>query len=97
MILPYRVVQFKGNHEYKPLFMEKCDIDMRNFHCSPPGRTWRAGLGGVLGGLGSWPETDFGHMAAEPALSFSSCFLGVLLSPKLLEDGDPVFPEALHY
>ena len=41
------------------------------------------------------PETESGHSVAELALSFSSCFLEVLFSPRLLEDGD-LFPQDLH-
>lgn len=38
-MLPYAIVQFKEYQDYEPLFMEKCDTDVRHFHCYPLGGT----------------------------------------------------------
>jgi hypothetical protein len=70
------IVQFKGNHEYKPLLMEMCCTNVRNFHCWHLGRGWRPGLGCVSAEWGGGTsKRNFGRTAAEAATSFSYCFL----------------------
>lgn len=68
--------------------MEECDTSVRNSHSRLLGETEeQAGIG--LGWAGKCARDTLWHMETDPA--FSSCFLGILLPPKLLEDGDPQY------
>lgn len=70
--------------------MEECDTSVRNSHSRLLGGTAeQAGVG--LGWAGKCARDTLWHIVPDPALSFSSGFLGILLPQKLLEYGDPQY------